>query len=111
MRDTYIGRASRQLRLQPSAWRNPYKISQYGRDLAISMFRQALQARAGLSRRRGHLPVFSIFSSGVLCGAVIGAAFRGGGKGGGGGTRDEGRRRRQRRLGLLQLALQGLAGH
>ena len=56
----------------------PYKISQYGRDLAVSMFRQDLDKEndkgkfkaisthrlachcrpwAGLSRGRGHLPV------------------------------------------------------
>ena len=40
--DTYIGRGSRQLRLQPSARGNPYKVSQYGRDAAISMFRRVL---------------------------------------------------------------------
>ena len=42
VRRQLIGRGSRQLRLQPSAWGNPCKISHYGRDLAIRMFRQDL---------------------------------------------------------------------
>ena len=38
----HLHRGSRQLRLQPSAGGNPYKISRYGRDLDISIFRQDL---------------------------------------------------------------------
>ena len=100
--DTYIGRGSRQLRLQPIAWRNPYKISLYGRDLAIDLDKendkgkfQAISAHRLACHCRPEqachgdaiISRVKLFSPGVLCEGAIGAAFRRGGKGGGGGTR------------------------
>lgn len=45
--DTYIGRACNQggHSLQASKWHNPFSVTKYGREKAVSMYREYIQGR------------------------------------------------------------------
>ena len=55
--DLYIGRGSRQRSLGKSRYCNTYKVSQYGRPMAISKFRETMLADKGLHRSCGQFQV------------------------------------------------------
>ena len=46
--DQYIGRGSRQRKLEKSQFSNPYKVSEYGRENAIRLFEQFLDSSSEL---------------------------------------------------------------
>ena len=47
--DLYIGRGSRQRSLKKSLWCNPFKVSEHGRDIAVSMFEDHLRTDQDLN--------------------------------------------------------------
>ena len=49
--DRYIGRGSKQRALVKSIFHNPFKVSEYGRDLAIQLFEQHLDSSRELQRQ------------------------------------------------------------